>query len=56
MQNPAIHVRVDPEQNMLLEDLAERIPAKKSEIVREAITTWINNLKRLEEIAIIHAK
>lgn len=56
MRNPAIHVRVSQEQNIFLEDLATRISVKKSDIVREALNTWITNLKRLEAISIIQAQ
>ena len=56
MQNPAIHVRVSQEQNIFLADLATRMKVKKSDIVREALNTWITNLKRLETLSIIQAQ
>ena len=55
MSNGIIHVRIQEEQHLFLEHLAKLLKTTKSDIIREALNTWINHLQRLEEIGVIRA-
>ena len=53
MSKGIIHVRIPKEQDLFLEFLALPPKTTKSDIIREALNTWITHLKRLEEIGVI---
>jgi len=53
MTNGPIHVRVSNEQRLYLEHLATMLLTTKSDLIREAINTWIGHITRLEQIGVI---
>ena len=53
MPNGIIHVRVSEEQRLYLESLAKILKTTKSDLIREALNTWIETINRLEHIGVI---
>lgn len=53
MSKGIVNVRIPEEQHLYLEHLAQILKTTKSDLLREALNTWIQHINRLEQIGII---